>query len=269
VTINLPRLGCIAQSEEDFFERLSELMDIARESLKIKRKSLEKLTENGLYPYARFYLEDIRARFGQYWKNHFNTIGIIGMNEALLNFIGLDIMTEEGLEFTEKLLNFMRDRLAQFQQDDDMLYNLEATPAEGTSYRLAKKDVKDFPDIITSGSAERPYYTNSTQIPVERTHDLFAALDHQDRLQPLYTGGTVFHVFLGESVDEPAAVAKLLKEVTSCYRVPYITITPTFSICPVHGYLKGKHPTCPLCEQEKKDDLTRQIEELKVQISIS
>ncbi len=266
VTINLPRIGYTAGSEEEFFERLSSLMELARDSLKIKRKSLEKLTENGLYPYARFYLEDIHARFGQFWKNHFNTIGIIGMNEAALNFIGVDIMNKEGLEFAEKILNFMRGKLAQFQEDDDMLYNLEATPAEGTSYRLAKRDIKDYPEIITSGSLDRPYYTNSTQIPVEKAKDLFAALDHQDRLQPLYTGGTVFHVFLGESIDDPSSVGKLLKEITCCYKIPYITITPTFSVCPVHGYLKGKHPECPLCAEEKKAEIFKELEKLKAEI---
>jgi ribonucleoside-triphosphate reductase len=266
VTINLPRIGYTAGSEQEFFDRLSSLMELARDSLRIKRKSLEKLTENGLYPYARFYLEDIRARFGQFWKNHFNTIGIIGMNEAALNFIGVDIMNKEGLEFAEKILNFMRGKLAQFQEDDDMLYNLEATPAEGTSYRLAKRDIKDYPEIITSGSLERPYYTNSTQIPVEKARDLFAALDHQDKLQPLYTGGTVFHVFLGESVDEPSAVGKLLKEITCCYKIPYITITPTFSVCPVHGYLKGKHPECPLCAEEKKAAIFQELEKLKAEV---
>ncbi len=212
VTINLPRLGHTSESELDFFDKLEHLMQLSRESLRVKRKALEKLTDNGLYPYARFYLSEIKERFGQYWKNHFNTIGIIGMNEALLNFIGVGIMHEEGLEFAAKVLNFMRDKLAQFQEEDDMLYNLEATPAEGTSYRLAKRDMQDYPQIITSGSVDRPYYTNSTQIPVEKTSDLFKALKHQDKLQPLYTGGTVFHVFLGEAIGDPSTVGKLVKK---------------------------------------------------------
>ncbi len=266
VTINLPRLGYQSASEDDFFSRLSELMELAREALRIKRKSLEKLTHNGLYPYSRHYLDSIYDRFGQYWKNHFNTIGIIGMNECLLNFMGIDIMHEDGLDFSEKVLNFMREKLADFQNEDDMLYNLEATPAEGTSYRLAKKDVKDCPGIVTSGSEARPYYTNSTQIPVEQTRDLFHALSHQDRLQPLYTGGTVFHVFLGESIADTSTVAKLLEKITSEYTMPYITITPTFSVCPIHGYIRGEHPSCPLCESEKKSEITRRIEELADEI---
>jgi len=268
VTINLPRLAYTSQDETEFFEKLDNLMQLARESLRVKRKALEKLTENGLYPYARFYLSAIKERFGQYWKNHFNTIGIIGMNEALINFIGVDIMHEDGLEFSVKILNYMRDRLAQFQEDDDMLYNLEATPAEGTSYRLAKRDVKDLPGILTSGSDERPYYTNSTQIPVEKTSDLFKALKHQDRLQPLYTGGTVFHVFLGESVDEYSAVSKLLQKITGGYSVPYVTITPTFSVCPVHGYLKGEHKTCPHCESEKRSRIEKEIKELETKMEV-
>lgn len=266
VTINLPRLGFTAGNEAEFFDRLSKLMELAREGLRIKRKSLEKLTANGLYPYSKHYLSDIYAQHGQYWKNHFNTIGIIGMNECLLNFLGVGIMHEQGLEFSVKVLNFMRDKLADFQNEDDMLYNLEATPAEGTSYRLAKKDVSDFDGIVTSGSAERPYYTNSTQIPVEQTRDLFKAMSHQDKLQPLYTGGTVFHVFLGEAVDNPETVAKLLENITSTYAMPYITITPTFSVCPVHGYIKGEHRECPLCEEDKKHEINRQIERIKAEI---
>ncbi|PLX66195.1 MAG: ribonucleoside triphosphate reductase [Denitrovibrio sp.] len=263
VTINLPRLGHTSENELDFFDRLERLMQLSRESLRVKRKALEKLTDNGLYPYARFYLSEIRERFGQYWKNHFNTIGIIGMNEALQNFIGVDIMHDDGLEFSAKILNFMRDKLAEFQAEDDMLYNLEATPAEGTSYRLAKKDLADYPQIITSGSVERPYYTNSTQIPVEKTSDLFKALRHQDKLQPLYTGGTVFHVFLGEAIGDPETVSKLVKKITDEYSIPYITITPTFSVCPTHGYLKGEHKNCPHCESEAKGRIEAEIRELE------
>lgn len=263
VTINLPRLGYTSETEEEFFGKLDGLMQLARESLRVKRKALEKLTENGLYPYARFYLSEIKERFGQYWKNHFNTIGIIGMNEALLNFTGVDILSKDGLDFAVKILNYMRDRLAEFQEADDMLYNLEATPAEGTSYRLAKRDMADYPQIICSGSDERPYYTNSTQIPVEKTRDLFKALKHQDNLQPLYTGGTVFHVFLGEAVDEPEVVSRLLQKITSGYSIPYVTVTPTFSVCPVHGYIKGKHNNCPICEEETKNKIQSAIRELE------
>ncbi|MGE4267545.1 MAG: ribonucleoside triphosphate reductase [Deferribacterales bacterium] len=266
VTINLPRIGYTSGNEAEFFSKLSNLMELAREGLKIKRKSLEKLTSNGLYPYSKYYLSDIYERNGEYWKNHFNTIGIIGMNECLLNFLGVGILNQQGLEFSVKVLNFMRDKLVDFQDEDDMLYNLEATPAEGTSYRLAKKDFADFGDIVTSGSAERPYYTNSTQLPVEQTRDLFKALSHQDKLQPLYTGGTVFHVFLGEAVDRPETVSKLLENITQSYAMPYITITPTFSVCPIHGYIKGEHKECPLCEEEKKHEISLQIERLKNQI---
>lgn len=263
VTINLPRLAYTSESEIDFFENLDRLMQLARESLRVKRKALEKLTENGLYPYARFYLSEIYERFGQYWKNHFNTIGIIGMNEALLNFLGADILADEGKEYAIRIMNFMRDRLAEFQEADDMLYNLEATPAEGTSYRLAKKDLADHGDIVFSGSADRPYYTNSTQIPVEKTSDLFKAMEHQNDLQTLYTGGTVFHVFLGEAVEEGKAVSKLLQKITNNYAIPYVTITPTFSICPVHGYIKGEHRFCPHCESEERGRIEAEINILK------
>lgn len=266
VTINLPRLGYTAGSRDEFFDKLANLMELAREGLRIKRKSLEKLTGNGLYPYSRYYLSDIFARHGEYWKNHFNTIGIIGMNECLINFLGVGIQHEEGVRFAEEVLHFMRDKLGEFQEQDDMLYNLEATPAEGTSYRLAKKDIADYPDIAVSGSVARPYYTNSTQLPVEQTRDLFAALSHQNALQPLYTGGTVFHVFLGESVEDTASVAKLLKNITDTYALPYITITPTFSVCPIHGYIRGEHPTCPLCADEEKARIGSEIDKLSEEI---
>lgn len=268
VTINLPRMGYSAENEADFFAKLESLMQLGRESLRVKRRILEKLTDNGLYPYARYYLSAIKERFGQYWKNHFNTIGIIGMNEALQNFIGVDIMHKDGLEYAVKILNFMRDKLGEFQEEDDMLYNLEATPAEGTSYRLAKKDAKDLPGIITSGSAENPYYTNSTQIPVEKTRELFKALKHQDQLQTLYTGGTVFHVFLGEAVDDYSTVNRLLQKITNEYAIPYVTITPTFSVCPVHGYIKGEHKNCPHCAEEKRNRIEAEIRELETTMEV-
>lgn len=268
VTINLPRMGYSAENEADFFAKLESLMQLGRESLRVKRRILEKLTDNGLYPYARYYLSAIKERFGQYWKNHFNTIGIIGMNEALQNFIGVDIMHKDGLEYAVKILNFMRDKLGEFQEEDDMLYNLEATPAEGTSYRLAKKDAKDLPGIITSGSAENPYYTNSTQIPVEKTRELFKALKHQDQLQTLYTGGTVFHVFLGEAVDDYSTVNRLLQKITNEYAIPYVTITPTFSVCPVHGYIKGEHKNCPHCAEEKRNSIEAEIRELETTMEV-
>ncbi|MGA1846292.1 ribonucleoside triphosphate reductase [Deferribacter abyssi] len=262
VTINLPRIGYLASDEADYFKRLSVLLELARESLKIKRKTLENLTEKGLYPYAKFYLTEIKERFGQYWKNHFNTIGIVGMNESLLNFIGVDIVHEEGVEFAIKVLNFINEKISEFQMEDDMLYNLEATPAESTSYRLAKIDKSNFIDIITSGK-EKPYYTNSTQLPVNCKLDMFAALKHQDRLQTLYTGGTVFHLFLGESVEEPDSLKQLVKRIASQFRLPYFTITPTFSVCPVHGYISGRHFECPKCIEEKRYEIMNEIEQLK------
>ncbi|WP_428104788.1 ribonucleoside triphosphate reductase [Calditerrivibrio sp.] len=258
VTINLPRIGYLAENEDDYFYRLKTLMEIARVSLKIKRKVLEKYTESGLYPYSKVYLGGIKDQSGLYWKNHFNTIGIIGMHESLMNFIGVGVDTDEGLEFAVKVLNFMNDELKSYQEEDDMLYNLEATPAEGTSYRLAKIDKTKYPTIYTSGSS-KPYYTNSTQLPVNSKLDIFEALDHQDNLQPLYTGGTVFHTFLGEAVEDPLALKSLIREISCRYRLPYFTITPTFSICPVHGYLKGAHEYCPKCREEKINEILNDI----------
>jgi len=262
VTINLSRIGYLAEDESDYFKRLSHLMDIARQSLYIKRKILEQYTDMGLYPYSKVYLDSIKNHTGQYWKNHFNTIGIIGMHESLYNFLGVGIDCKEGLEYAAKVLNFMNDNLIKFQEEDDMLYNLEATPAEGTSYRLAKLDKKYYPRIFTSGD-NKPYYTNSTQLPVDSRLDLFSALEHQNNLQPLYTGGTVFHTFIGESVDDTASLKELVKEITYGYKIPYFTITPTFSICPIHGYLKGEHHYCPICKEEKTNEILSEIRQLK------
>lgn len=263
VTINLSRIGYLAEDESDYFKRLSHLMDIARQSLYIKRKILEQYTDMGLYPYSKVYLDSIKNHTGQYWKNHFNTIGIIGMHESLYNFLGVGIDCKEGLEYAAKVLNFMNDNLIKFQEEDDMLYNLEATPAEGTSYRLAKLDKKYYPRIFTSGD-NKPYYTNSTQLPVDSRLDLFSALEHQNNLQPLYTGGTVFHTFIGESVDDTASLKELVKEIAYNYKIPYFTITPTFSICPIHGYLKGEHHYCPICKEEKTNEILSEIRQLKV-----
>lgn len=262
VTINLPRIGYLSKSEDEYFDRLNKLLELARTSLKIKRKTLENLTDKGLYPYAKYYLSEIKERFGQYWKNHFNTIGIVGMNESLLNFIGVDIVHEEGVEFAVRVLQFINNRLGEFQVEDDMLYNLEATPAESTSYRLAKIDKNNYPDIITCGK-EKPYYTNSTQLPVNKRVDLFSALNHQDKLQTLYTGGTVFHAFLGEAVEDIDSLKELVKRIGTEFRMPYFTITPTFSVCPVHGYLSGRHFECPICKEEKKMKILQEIEQLK------
>ncbi|MEE8323652.1 MAG: ribonucleoside triphosphate reductase [Candidatus Bathyarchaeia archaeon] len=252
VTINLPRIGYVQRSEEKFFERLSDLMDIARDSLEIKRKILESFTEKSLYPYSMHYLHAIKERFGSYWKNHFSTIGLIGMNEALLNLFGQNIATYEALTFAEKILNFMRDKLTEYQEETGNIYNLEATPAEGTSYRLARIDKKRFPPIIVANEkalskGAEPFYTNSSQLPVDYTGDIFEALEHQNKLQPLYTGGTVFHIFLGERVSSWKTTANLVKLVTRISKIPYFTISPTFSVCPSHGYLTGEIYDCPLC----------------------
>jgi len=248
VTINLPRIGYLSKTKKEFFQRLGELMDLAKTSLEIKRKLLEDWTEKGLYPYSKYYLEGVKKIRHSYWGNHFSTIGLIGMNEALLNFMGVTVGDKKGIKFAEEIMDFMRQKLVNYQKATGNLYNLEATPAEGTSYRLALKDKKKYPDIITAGEKE-PYYTNSTQLPVNYTDDLFEALQLQDPLQIKYTGGTVFHAFLGEAVSDPQAVKSLLKTVFTKFRLPYFTFTPTFSICPVHGYISGEHFTCPYCGQ--------------------
>lgn len=253
VTINLPRLGYESGSEKLFFERLHHLMELARESLETKRKVIERYTEKGLYPYSKFYLRHVHDRFGCYWKNHFSTIGINGMNECCLNFLGVGIATEEGAAFAQKVMHFMRDVLAVFQEETGNIYNLEATPAESTAYRFAMLDTKRYPDIITANQADRllkgakPYYTNSTHLPVNFTDDLYEALEMQDPLQALYTGGTVFHVFTGESAVSPEAARNMVRRVTGRFRLPYITLSPSFSICPSHGYLSGEHFACPKC----------------------
>ncbi len=249
VTINLPRIGYLAKTETDFFKRLARVMDLAKESLEIKRKTLEDFTEKDLYPYSKFYLADIKKMRGAYWSNHFSTIGLVGMNEALLNFIKEDITSEKGLVLAQKILDFMRKRLVNYQKETGNIYNLEATPAEGTSYRLARKDKEEYPQIITAGK-EIPYYTNSTQLPVDYTDDLFLALKKQDNLQTMYTGGTSFHAFLGEMIYEPEVVKNIIKKVFSNFRLPYFTLTPTFSICSEHGYLAGEHFKCPQCGEK-------------------
>jgi len=252
VTINLPRIGFLSRDEDKFFERLSEVMDTAKDSLEIKRKVLEQFTDAGLYPYSRHYLSAVKVEFGNYWKNHFATIGLVGMNEALLNMFGHDITTKEGLEFAMKTLVFMRSKLADYQNETGNIYNLEATPAEGTSYRLARIDKRKYPAIkvanekYVSQGAE-PFYTNSTQLPVDYTSDVFEALEHQDHLQTLYTGGTVFHIYLGERVHSWKTTSSLVRQVAESCHLPYFTLTPTFSICPTHGYLKGENRKCPTC----------------------
>jgi len=256
VTVNMPRLGFTCVTEDDFFNRLSRLMELAKESLEIKRKTIENFTERGLYPYSKFYLRSIKQRMGEYWKNHFGTIGLLGMNEAIMNFMpGENIASVKGKEFAVRVLKFMREKLEEFQNETGNIYNLEATPGEGTTYRFARNDKKRFGRIIVANERAvrekkaKPYYTNSTQLPVNFTTDLFEALDLQDELQSQYTGGTVFHGFVGEklSID---GVKKMVKKISETYHLPYFTITPTFSICPIHGYIAGEHEFCPLCDQE-------------------
>ena len=252
VTLNLPRIGYLQRTEDAFFERLGELMDVARDSLEIKRKVLERFTEAGLYPYSRHYLRYVREGYGRYWKNHFSTIGLIGMNEGLLNLLGCGIASPEGLDFAVKVLGFMRERLSDYQEETRNIYNLEATPAEGTSYRLARIDKRRYPEIIVANEGHlrdgvEPFYTNSSQLPVDYAGDLFEALEHQDRLQTLYTGGTVFHIFLGERLPSWRGAASLVEKVAETSRVPYFTLTPTFSVCPTHGYVSGEHAECPTC----------------------
>jgi len=244
VTLNLPRAAYRAEGMTEFFAQISELMRLASESLEIKRKQLERFTEDNLYPYSRFYLSAIRERSGNFWNNHFSTIGLIGMNEACLNLIGQGVDTPEGKVLAVKTLQFMRNQLEAFQEETGHLYNLEATPAEGTSFRLAKQDRKLHPDIITAG-ADQPYYTNSTQLPVGSTDDIFQALSHQDALQTQYTGGTVFHGFLGERLEDWRSARLLVRRIAENFHLPYFTISPTFTICPEHGYISGEHFSCP------------------------
>jgi len=246
-TINLPRIGYLSQSQKDFFQRLGRVMDLVKESLEIKRKTIEKFTEKGLYPYSKHWLANIKKMRNQYWANHFSTIGLTGMNEALLNFMDKDIGSKGGRKFALEVLDFMREKLVGYQKETGNLYNLEATPAESTAYRLALKDREKHPDIIAVGTKEVPYYTNSTQLPVNYTNDVFKALKLQDGLQSLYTGGSVFHVFLGERIQDPNQAKKLIKKIFENFKLPYISLTPTFSICPSHGYLSGEHQHCPRC----------------------
>jgi ribonucleoside-triphosphate reductase (formate) len=256
VTINMPRLGYISADEGELLQRLGELMEAARDSLEIKRKVLESFTEKNLYPYTKHYLRGIRDRFGQYWKNHFSTIGLVGLNEACVNLLGTNIGSETGQLFALRVLDFMREKLIDFQEATGNNYNLEATPAEGTSYRLARIDAEKFPGIKSgnldaqdsAGSpAHLPFYTNSSQLPVHYSDDIFEVLDLQDELQTKYTGGTVVHLFVGEEITDPTNVKKLVKLICERYHLPYFTVTPTFSICPVHGYLSGRQEACPHC----------------------
>jgi len=255
VTINMARLGFSAKDEDEFLTALERLMVLAKESLEIKRGVLEKFAGETLYPYTKFYLRGVKERFGEYWKNHFSTIGLLGMNEACLNLLGEDIASEKAREFSLRVLDFMREKLREFQEETGNNYNLEATPAEGTSYRLARIDKEKNTEIICANEEEykagaEPFYTNSTQLPVNYTDDVFEALDLQDGIQTKYTGGTVLHIFAGERVEDPDTIKGLIRKVCESYRLPYFTFTPTFSVCPSHGYIAGEHCTCPDCGVE-------------------
>ncbi len=255
VTINMARIGHTFNNEDEFLQRLGRLMDIARDSLEIKRKALDQLTEGNLYPYAKFYLRNIKQRFGNYWQNHFSTIGVSGMNEACVNMFGKSLGDKDSQEFTTRVLDFMRAKLEEYQEETGHNYNLEATPAESVSYRFAKMDKEKYPASCCANEAEynqgaEPFYTNSTQLPTTYSDDVFEILDLQDEIQTKYTGGTVLHIFVGEKIDSAESVKQLVKKICNNYSLPYFTISPTFSVCPSHGYIAGEHGTCPDCSAE-------------------
>ncbi len=271
VTINMPRLGYISSTEEEFFKNLTDRMETAKLSLEIKRKVIERFTAANLYPYMSFYLRSVKQRFNEYWKNHFSTIGIVGLNECCLNLFGENIGTEKGRAFGVKVMNFMRAKLIEFQKETGNNYNLEATPAEGTSYRLAKLDREKYPDIIVSDNEQAnagrpPFYTNSSQLPVNFTDDIFELLDLQDEIQSKYTGGTVLHIFMGERIKDTEALKKFIRKVCEGYQLPYFSITPTFSVCPKCGYIEGEHFECPKCKAEKIEAIDKQIALLEEQL---
>jgi len=255
-TINLPRLGYLYKgNKKGFLKQLEYLVNMSAKILNLRRQLIEELTEKGMYPYSKFYLRKVKERTGTYWSNHFNTVGIIGMNEACLNFMDKDLTTNEGQKFALEVMDFLNKKVLEIQEHDDILYNIEASPAEGASYAIAKKDKELYPDIIVANEAEyqegaEPYYTNSTHLPVGFTEDIFEALDLQDELQTKYTGGTVFHGFLGERLDSGEEVKQLVKKIAHGYKLPYFTLTPTFSICESHGYIVGEHFECPKCGEE-------------------
>jgi anaerobic ribonucleoside-triphosphate reductase len=255
VTINLPRIGYMAKDKNDFFKLLEKMVGLAKESLTIKRKVLERFTDNDLYPYSKFYLRDIKQGMGRYWKNHFSTIGIIGMNEACLNFLGQNIGSDAGRTFAIEVMDYLRETIGNIQEETGDIYNLEATPAEGTSYRLAICDKERYPDIICANEdayfeGADPFYTNSTQLPVDYSDDILESIRLQDELQTKYTGGTVMHIYLGENINDTGCVKNLINKIVKGFRIPYLTLSPTFSVCPSHGYLKGKQERCPVCNQE-------------------
>jgi len=252
VTINMPRIAYVSKSKKEFEARLWRMINLAKSSLEIKRKIIEDQTTKGMYPYSANYLKDVKQRTGQYWFNHFNTIGLVGMNEMCLNFFGdgTDLTTEKGQGFSIDVMNYMREQITKIQEETGHYYNLEATPAEGTSYRLAEKDRLRYPEIICAGTEETPYYTNSSQLPVGFTEDIFDTLDLQDELQSLYTGGTVLHLYLGEAIPDIQIAKNLLKKAFTKYKLPYLSLTPTFSVCDDHGYISGEHFICPECGKD-------------------
>ena len=255
VTLNMPRIGYLAKDENDFFTRLDELIKLSSDSLVIKRKVLEKFTDGTLYPYSKFYLRKIKENADCYWKNHFSTIGILGMNEACINFLQTDIGSEKGQQFSIKVMDYIRKKIEGLQQTTDEIYNLEATPAEGTTYRFAQSDKDRFSDIICANEEEYqqgrdPFYTNSTHLPVNYTDDLFEAVELQDDLQTKYTGGTVLHLFAGEEIKDIENVKNIVRKVANQFKLPYFTLTPTFSVCPSHGYITGEHEKCGECGAE-------------------
>lgn len=256
ITINMPRIGYLSKTKGEFLNTVSEIMEAAKDAFIVKRKTIESFTEKGLYPYSKIYLEPVKKTSGHYWDNHFSTIGLVGMNEAIMNLLGTDIGSEEGIKFAKDVLIFMRNKLKDFQKETGSLFNLEATPSESTAYELALKDKEKYPDIIVANEEEveeysaDPFYTNSTQLPVDYTDDPFEAAEKQNDLQKLYTGGTVLHFFLGESLHNGSEAKIFVKRIIENFELPYITITPTFSICPKHGYIPGEHEFCPYCDAE-------------------
>jgi ribonucleoside-triphosphate reductase (formate) len=254
VTINLPRLGFLSKDKVEFLQRLNAHIELASQSLEIKRKVLEAFTESNLYPYTKYYLTGIKDRFDEYWKNHFSTIGIVGMNEACMNLLGENIGTEKGRAFALEVADFIRNRLIDLQEKTGSNYNFEATPAEGTSYSLARIDKSKYPEIKCANEESyqtgcEPYYTNSSQLPVNFTDDIFEAMDLQDDIQAKYTGGTVMHLFMGEQVEDPEVIKNMVMKICNTYKMPYFTFSPTFSVCPSHGYITGNKPACPHCNE--------------------
>ena len=274
-TINFPRLGYLHKNDEEgFFKELDEVLDIAKEALEVRRKKVEEFTSMGMYPILRYYLRKTYARFNEYWTNHFSTIGTLGVNECLQNMFGYGIGDERGREFAIKIMNHLRNKAVEFQKETGHQYNVEQIPGESTVYRLAKIDKKKYPDIIVADNetvekdGAAPFYTNSTQLPVNYTDDIFEMMDNQSAINALYTGGSVQHLYLGERVTDINAVKQLVKIIFNNYEIPYISITPTFSVCPVHGYLAGEHKYCPQCKTEKLHKINLEEERLKALLDI-